>query len=262
MFLLKLNSKAFSLFTQLFFMQLCSYAQFNLGMQQNADLFKPYTEDASYYISINENVKSFTSAAYLSYSLAINDKSAFQFGLNHKLINHQVLGRIKKVEVIKHDSFGNPTDTTYFAINGDLITVSNSYGFSLGYSYDILSHTKWSGKVGILTEVYLYEKSRSFYEYEESKLDEINNWSNDYAVALPRYSAFSNFNRFFLSSINFSTYYKHVWQLHENFSLAARVSVGTNLYSEWDQFRKYVWMGVGLEMGFGSGRRLGVAGNQ
>jgi hypothetical protein len=40
--------------------------------------------------------------------------------------------------------------------------------------------------------------------------------------------------------------------------LAARVSVGTNLYSEWDQFRKYVWMGVGLEMGFGKPRGLGA----
>jgi hypothetical protein len=30
-----------------------------------------------------------------------------------------------------------------------------------------------------------------------------------------------------------------------------KVYVGTNLYSDWDQFKKYAWVGLGLEMGFG-----------
>ena len=57
-------------------------------------------------------------------------------------------------------------------------------------------------------------------------------------------------NGFFLSGVNISAYYRQVFQLHENFSLAARISLGTNLYSDWDQYKKYAWLGLGLEMGF------------
>jgi hypothetical protein len=54
-----------------------------------------------------------------------------------------------------------------------------------------------------------------------------------------------------LSSIDLSIFYSNRWQLKDNFSLGARVSLGTNLYSDWDQFKKYAWLGLGLELGFG-----------
>jgi hypothetical protein len=61
-----------------------------------------------------------------------------------------------------------------------------------------------------------------------------------------------------LVNVNFSIYTEYQFLINDRFSLGSKLSFGTNLYSDWDQFRKYVWMGVGLELGFGKPRSLGT----
>ena len=41
---------------------------------------------------------------------------------------------------------------------------------------------------------------------------------------------------------------------NENFDFVLRASLGTNLYSDWDQFKSYAWLGLGIELGFGNGK--------
>jgi hypothetical protein len=109
-----------------------------------------------------------------------------------------------------------------------------------------LPKKKQNGTLGLGTEIFLFENYEAhFYNKQGEREDYDYQPFNQYETVLG------------LASINLSTYYRHTFQLHENFSLAARISLGTNLYSDWDQFKKYAWFGVGLEMGFGKVKQIG-----
>jgi hypothetical protein len=56
---------------------------------------------------------------------------------------------------------------------------------------------------------------------------------------------------FFPSSLTTDIFYRYLWIVSDKFNLGTRISLGTNLYSDWDQFKKYAWLGLGLELGFG-----------
>jgi hypothetical protein len=57
-------------------------------------------------------------------------------------------------------------------------------------------------------------------------------------------------HNFFLSAVDLNVFYQFNWIISPNFSLGLRASIGTNLYSDWNQFKKYLWAGFGLHVGF------------
>lgn len=48
-----------------------------------------------------------------------------------------------------------------------------------------------------------------------------------------------------------SVFYRQSFHWSDYFTFSGRISVGTNVYSDWDQYKRYVWIGLGLEAGFG-----------
>ena len=47
-------------------------------------------------------------------------------------------------------------------------------------------------------------------------------------------------------------FYKFLYTPWPEFSVGAKFLFGTNLKSDWDEFKKYSWLGFGIELGFGT----------
>ena len=244
--------------SQLFFLQI-AYSQtnrINFGYQRNIDLWKPFTDLPQNIEGFDQSFFSKTYQLDLSTPLYRKGKFAMLLGISFKKIDYRFENRIQNWDFkVQYASGGQ---SNYYFVNyhfedpADLIAISKSIGIGTDNNLKLYQLKKLSGDLGINFRVYLLEFYNSFYESKDPIISEPGSPYYDYRP-FPNYGPQ---NKFFLSSINISTYYRQGFLLKENFSLAARISLGTNLYSDWDQFKKYAWLGVGLEMGFGKVKKI------
>jgi len=227
-----------------------SNCQLTFGNEFNLDIYKPYSKFAKDYIKNNKNVSSITNSAKLYYSFKIKNGQSLGIGFSYMFKNLKVENYYNGLSFIQYNNSGNPLDTIFYYSRFDLKVNSHSLGLYFDYSKLIISNLNSQGSIGLGLSSYLYEKAKGEYIDKDNLEESI---ESEFYMYLPSVvgSIQNSRQSFFLSSVNFFTYYRQVFQLHENFSLAARISLGTNLYSDWDQFKKYAWLGVGLEMGFG-----------
>lgn len=216
-------------------------AQIKIGGNYNVDIYKPYTPEAQSYIKINDKVDSRTINGFINFKVLTREKMTLWVGISYKHINHEVQDKIKRYY---YYSYGNgttvlmPVDKTL-----DLKSESHSFGLMNEFSYSLASKEKLSHEIGITNEIYLLEFFKSFYYYDNS--DE---QFNDYRVTLlPMNSKLSS--PFFFSSANLAGFYRFTYHPTSLVTTSVKVSFGTNLYSNWDQFQKYAWVGLGLEIG-------------
>jgi hypothetical protein len=211
-------------------------AQVNMVIDQNLDWFKPYTKEAQEYLILNEKVISYTSKIQLEMPIVKRNHYEFGIGINYKRINHLVKNKINYFIIFDGSIKYSPVD---------LLSKSHSLGLNFYEKYNLISSKKYLGQIGINSTIYWLEIYKSEYKFQISDAG-----LNPYFEG-----SFRPFNPseflFPLSSVDLSIFYINRWQLKDNFSLGARISLGTNLYSDWDQFKKYAWLGLGLEMGFG-----------
>lgn len=226
-----------------------STCQLTFGNEFNLDFYKPYSEFAKDYIK-NNNVSSITNSSKLYCSFKIKNGQSLGFGFSYMFKNLKVENYYNGLSFTQHDTSGNPIDTTFYYSRFDLKVNSHSLGLYFDYSKLIISNLNSKGSIGLCLSSYLYEKAKGEYIDKDNLEESI---QSEFYMYLPSVvgSIQNSRQSFFLSSVNLCIYYRQVFQLHEKFSLAARVSLGTNLYSDWDQFKKYAWLGLGLEMGFG-----------
>ncbi len=230
-------------------------SQIILGHELNLDVYKPYTEFGKIYKENNEDVKSSTNSTRLYYSFNIKENNSFGLGMTYMNKSMFIKDKIKGISVIEYNSVEEPIDTLFFYSNFDLDIKSHSLGFYFDYSKTLFEKLKTSGFVGSNCSVFVYENARGRYIDKDNLAETID---PEYSQFVPgKVNTFLNTKKgFFISTVNVSVYYRQSFQLADNFSLAARISLGTNLYSDWDQFKKYAWLGVGLEMGFGKVKEI------
>lgn len=218
-------------------------AQVNVLFEQNLDWYKPYTKEAQEYLILNEKVSSYTSKIQLEMPIVQRNHFEFGLGINYKRINHQVKNKINYFVIFDGTTKYSPAD---------IISKSHSIGLNFYEKYNLINREKYCGQIGINSTFYVFEIYNSEYKFQISDAG-----LNPYFEG--SFHPFNNNEVLFpLSSIDLSIFYINRWQLKDNFSLGARVSLGTNLYSDWDQFKKYAWLGLGLEMGFGKVKALKV----
>lgn len=221
-----------------------SIGQFKINFRKNIDFYKPYTVLAQEYLSENSN--SVTSSTYnwnMTFSHIKLKKAVFNFGISFQYIQHVVSDKL-----LYYGWWNTVYQEDYYAYEyypRDLTSRSYCVGLTSDYNRLIFKKGKMNMSYGVSMELYLFEFFDSDYHFERS-ID---------GQGLIFYPINSGELRIFKPSyLNTSVFYLHTWQLAPAFSLGARISMGTNLYSDWDQFKRYAWVGVGLEMGFGKGK--------
>ena len=212
---------------------------------RNLDIYKPYTSLAQEYMKFNDNVSSHTQTFSITRSVKLNEKYTWHWGLAYKRIDHVVYDKVKGY----YSHYVSPSQgLDYYEFNGanlDLVSKSNSFGISNQFDYLLSEKGKISHFVGISNEIYLIESYISDYKMKSG----LN--FNDEVFYINLYPLSSGFGRRFLfSSANLALHYRFRWQMRDAISLGAKISLGSNLYSDWDQFKKYMWLGAGIELGF------------
>ena len=199
-------------------------------------------------------VKNF--ALNLKLKVLKHKKCDYKIGFSFKKQKLVEQNRIKNYNVITSSynsdqplpSFEYDTIYMNFKDQADLEMLSYNLGFSNELNFYFNSLKKYSHSFGLFNEIYFIE----YYKTKYVTSDYENYFSNYFKYyKLPTLNE-SNYTKFFLASLNLSTFYRFTYKASEKFSLATKISIGTNLYSDWDQFKKYAWLGVGLELGFGN----------
>ncbi len=215
--------------------------QIKLGVTQNIDVYKPYTPEGAAYAQKNDNVRSSTHHLYLNYTLKRN-RFSWNTGFVYQKTSMVVEEKIKTYYTYQYSN--SAPKITEHNDPLDLKSRSLSFGVMNEFAYKISKNEQYQSRLGISSEVYLLEFFRSHYYYHPTN-EMFKELSVDFKPITSELPA-----RFFFSGANLSVFYKITAQLEAG-SIAARISLGTNLYSNWDQFRKYAWIGAGLEFGFG-----------
>lgn len=230
------------------------FGQLSFNYTRNLDLYKPYTETTQEYMKYNDQISSSTRSANVKYTAFSNGKISWNVGVCYKyikhLIDHKVLGY--------YEHYVSPSmGLDYYIFREtdlDLWSKSHSLGIVNELDYTFFETDKLINKVGISNEIYLFENYSSVYVFHKKHVN-----FNDEVFDVNLYPLNSNFgkngNKLFLSSTNLSIYYRFEGKIADDFRFGTKISLGTNLYSDWDQFRKYIWIGVGLEVGFGGRKK-------
>lgn len=206
------------------------------GGQANLAVYKPYSEFGKEFQEKYNNVSSSTFSFYAFYNLVFKEKNNFGFGVCFKKIKHTVSDKFLYTEHFAYNS----SELIPYPDKFSLYSKSSSLGIHLEYDRVIHSKKNIRGLVGFSTQLYLLEFFNTRY-----------NEDNQSTVGLGGMSPFVSDTprNFFFSSANASLSYALEFMDEKTVSLRLKASLGTNLYSDWDQFSKYVWIGLGAELG-------------
>ena len=223
-----------------------NYGELRFGYAYSLDLLK-YTTTARSYDKEFNRIDSQTQSMQLGYYRSFNDQQwCFGSGIAYK-----------KTELTINDYFSYCPMTNfggnviYSPTTGSYISQSKSIGLFLDATRKVHQWKNLRGSVGVNTQWYLFE----FFNAHYSSTTKV----AYYAPYFPNPSVYDLPRNFFLSSCNLSAFYRFELQAHEpNLSVALKISVGTNLYSDWDQFKRYAWIGVGAEIGIRTHKKEAV----
>jgi hypothetical protein len=213
--------------------------RFQFGLQTNLDIYKPYSPFGKEFNKKYNNVSSFTYSVHVYYNISLDNKKSIGFGFCLKKIQHKIVNKFDYQCNVIQPPFGS-TDTIIYYSPTTLHSKSTSIGTHFEFNRIIHSQKKLQGILSITNQLYFLEFFKSQYDLhnEHSGLDN----------PLPMLQ--STPRNFFFSSVNASVSYALEFMDEKAVSFRLKASLGTNLYSDWDQFSKYVWIGLGAELGF------------
>ena len=213
---------------------------FRVGYMYNLDVWKPYTEVTKSYINDGGIIFSNTWNISIEIPVYSSKKYSFYTGLSYQQVNHVIKDHILSQE------YPWSGGIFYYSDPPDLISESKRVGLILGFDYLTYEKKLFSTYAGISSEIYLMDFYNSYYE------------TNDYTpfsfeLDGPKPKSFRIYQKypFRFSTMNLSAHYRLVLMTKIGVSFGFKINVGANLYTDWDQFKRYGWLGLGLEMGFG-----------
>ncbi len=230
------------------------YAQTNwVSLNRNyiVDLKKPFSEEAQQFDAEGKSVSSSMSTASFFITAIKTPKFSWSVGLAYKDIHFRVKDRIKNWKYIVGYDNNLIIDTLHYTFQdpADFVAESKSYGFLNQFSYTLFSKEKIKNYIGLDIELYCWENYESRYESDDFD-PTINMGFMLQEEDRPSTNA-PPLKHFFSSSASAAVFYKFLYTPTNYFSIGAKILYGANLQSDWDEFKKYSWLGFGIELGFG-----------
>lgn len=201
----------------------------------------------------NYDIKSNTIRLGVNFKL-IQRNIIWSAGINIFKTNVTIKDRITHWNYVVANYYGSGGyvyDTIYQVYKDPLDLVSSSINF--GFNNEIQIPLKINGNkithfLGFKNEIYFYEIFKSDFVTSDviPSSGNVSVNSNTKPFALDESIPLN-----FITNTNISTFYKLNFHTKDFFSVGLKISCGTNLYNNWDKFKKYAWLGAGLELGFG-----------
>lgn len=215
-----------------------------IGGDINFNIYSPYTYDAIDNETSSYEKQSSNQFLNIDFRVLSLNKFFISTGVSYKRIKYT------RVDALKTYGYTNFSNNSYvihsYSDPADLISKSHSLGVSIEGSYFIHSTDRINMSLSCKSSFYFFEWYNAYY----FSTDVLQGSSNPQFVApqpliteLPR--------TFFLSSINTAIIYRiTLLPKTGRTTFTGKLSLGANIYSDWEQFKRYAWLGVGLEIGF------------
>lgn len=210
-----------------------------IGYQKNIELWAPYAIIDQNYIKSGGKVESNSSSAYAQCTIFNHDTWNFLAGISFKTMNYIAANRITSSKYYSGSTLVNYT----YKDPLDLVSKSYSFGISAEFNYQLFQTRIVRGQIGVNLELYFLESFRAKYISKDAE------GSLGKTIPIPDVGTIPKM--FILSSSNISVFYRTTFNGSPYLSPSLKLGIGTNLYSDWNQFRKYTWLAIGLEIGFG-----------
>lgn len=221
----------------------CYFAQVEnivrIGYQKNSEIFDPYAPNMENYLQSGQNVESSSWSIYAQYAVFNRKRWSLLAGITFKKTNF-----IAEDRITNSIYYNNGNMVNYIYKDPiDYVSKSNSFGISAEFNYNLFANKIIRGQIGINSELYFLESFRATYVTTDTKY-------NPYqAIPIPEVGTIPKM--FIYSASNISFFYRTSLNISPKISPAFKLSIGTNLHSDWNQFSRYAWLGLGLEVGFG-----------
>ena len=187
---------------------------------------------------ITPTIKSFQYELFVEKELKINEKITIPVGINYRFINYTIENYIQY-----YDYFIGTTNLVTDYPPFDLKSISNNFGLRFGLNYSVLSGEKSTGSIGTVINSSIFEMYKSSYT---GKFNQLQGYPQPSPLGTQSEIDIRR-NEFHLSIASLDLFYKHQWNISEKSTFGLRASLGTNLYSDWDVFKKSAWVSLGLE---------------
>lgn len=239
------------IFVWLLFLPSFSIAQksfIRAELRRNIDVWNPFSEATEKYQDSSGNIYSSTWGINLQSDIISKPRWSLSAGISYKKINYRVTDRIHTWKYSY--SFFNSGTLYYYEVTrnfedpADLVSESNSFGLNSEFAFKLMDKSKLSHAIGVRPDIYFLEYFNSEYESDDFT-------SNDIEESIPK-PAEGPSNHLFFSSMNCDLFYRFTWYASNRLSIGAKVDFGVNLYSDWAEFKRYGYIGLGVELGFGN----------
>jgi hypothetical protein len=243
------------------FIVIFSTLSFGLAFSQQQRMHLSFVHHLPIYNKLNGVTKNFENKGGIVHSTAFDGQMNFQFlttershfsaGLSYRyteLFQEDVLSYYL-FSYYSNSLNSNQSYIYYFEDVANYRGVSHQFGLNLRYTRKLTWKGKSMGSVDVQADLFLAENFRQQYLSEDFKVFP----SELHTQNRIEFSNLTNFRTQYLAgrpsaaSILFN--YRYPLNLHDGFSVSPKLSVGTNLFSDWEQFKNYAWLGLGLEVG-------------
>ena len=222
-----------------FYSQSQNVPYFRFGSSFNLSIYAPYTSKLN-NVKSPYTIKSKTLEANIDFRILIKNKWSLYSGVTYKKINYRKIDAIASYGYSAYCGSQQTCDYFYvFDDPVDLVANSHSLGLAFEVEYELKSQERYSMSLGLKPSVYFLEWYKSFYYTSDETPTEA---LQPLVSSLPR--------NLFLSSINSQLIYRvTLLPKKGRTSWSGKISLGANIFSDWEQFKRYAWLGVGLEVG-------------
>lgn len=211
------------------------------GGEANIDVLK-YTRSSRNYMEETGNLHSATHSFNLGYNHLFRNKVwSVGAGITYRKI------QLEAPDYFQYATFASLSVGGYFEAksNGQYQSVSESWGFYAESDRLLHKGKFFHGRIGLNSAWLIREKYQSDFSYTPL----IHN-----GELAPKPLNEYQLKEWFLSSTYLAAFYRFNFTSVERsypylLDFSIKTSIGTNLYSDWDQFKRYVWIGVGAEIG-------------
>jgi len=240
---MKILFLVFLIWSPCIFAQKKSFLKF--GVNSNINLTTPYLTSS--------NIKNSLIAVNADFKLYQRKKLSFFVGVNYAFTYFRVIDAIDSITYLESLSGNIPGyyESYIYIDKPDLRAKSHSLGISIEVNYLIKSQERFAMSLGFRPSVFFLEWYKAKYFsldwYQYANVSDLK--ESDYVGPVPLITELPR--NFFLSSINSQLIYRiTLLPKTGRTTLTGKVSLGANIFSDWSQFKRYAWLGVGLEIGF------------
>lgn len=214
-----------------------------LSLTPLIDVWKPFSIPLETLNSDRIKISSFTLLIGAHTQVVDKEKWGVAVGLGYKSISYKVKDYLESFTYTHHVSGSDQVTVLHeFKDQADLVAVSNSFGLNTDWYYKLFSKERVNGSVGLRCEAYFLEYYKSWYASSDAFE------SSQGALPIPNQGPG---RKLFFSSMNTSLFYKTSLLLKGEYTrISVKISAGANLYSDWEQFKRNAWVGIGLGLDF------------